>query len=88
MSVNDPYTVIEWLIFKEWGSGGTQKWAIDVDVNNGVRVRQNIFYGGSSPHDTASAIQVDRDDHLIYNKHRLQSNGHGRWTGNLERRTG
>ena len=88
MSINDPYTVIEWLIFKEWGSGGTQKWAIDVDVNNGVRVRQNIFYGGSAPHDTASAIQVDRDDHFIYNNivYNLTgtAGGRGIWNDTLD----
>ena len=66
MEISDPYTIVEWFVFKEWGSGATQKRAIDASQTD-VTVRNNIFYGGVTPHDTASAIFVDRDRVLVYN---------------------
>ena len=66
LEISDPYTIVEWFVFKEWGSGATLKRAVDASQTD-VTVRNNIFYGGVTPHDTASAIFADRDRVLVYN---------------------
>ena len=62
----DNFTIVEWIIFHEWGSGSTEKLALDMSQKDSI-ARYNIFWGGNAPDPTASAIAADRDRVTVYN---------------------
>ena len=66
LEVTDNYTIVEWIIFHEWGSGSTEKLALDMSRQDSI-ARYNVFWGGNSPDPTASAIAADRDRVTVYN---------------------
>lgn len=66
LEINDPQTVVEWLVFKGWGSGSSLKRAINLSKSNCI-IRNCIFDGGPNPHTTAMGIYSQRDNNQVYN---------------------
>lgn len=67
MVLDDSYTIFEWFVVKNWGSGSSEKVGVQAGTNDGIRIQYNVLDGGTSPHDTASGIQVTRDNEFVYN---------------------